>query len=65
MQLSKRMKAVAELVTEGNRLADIGCDHAHVSIYLVKNGKIPSAIAMDIIKALLREPGKISAVTAF
>ncbi len=50
MQLSKRMKAVAELVTEGNRLADIGCDHAHVSIYLVKNGKIPSAIAMDINK---------------
>lgn len=48
MQLSKRLEAVAGLVTKGNRLADIGCDHAHVSISLAQKGSIPSGIAMDI-----------------
>lgn len=50
MQLSKRLEAVANLVTKGNRLADIGCDHAHTSIYLAERGVIPSGIAMDINK---------------
>lgn len=48
MQLSNRLKAVAALVTEGNRVADIGCDHGYVPISLIEEGKIPSAIAMDI-----------------
>lgn len=48
MQLSKRLTAVAGLVTKGNRLADIGCDHAHTSIYLAERGIIPSGIALDI-----------------
>lgn len=48
MQLSERLTAVAGLVTKGNRLADIGCDHAHTSIYLAERGIIPSGIAMDI-----------------
>ena len=46
--LSERLRAVTELVTKGNRVADIGCDHAYTSIYLVKNGIAPCAIAMDI-----------------
>lgn len=53
MQLSKRLEAVAGLVTKGNRLADIGCDHAHTSIYLAERGIIPSGIAMDINKGPL------------
>jgi tRNA (adenine22-N1)-methyltransferase len=36
------------MVTEGNRLADVGTDHGYVPIYLKENGRIPSAIAMDI-----------------
>jgi tRNA (adenine22-N1)-methyltransferase len=48
MQLSKRLSAVAELVTPGSRLADVGCDHGYISIALVKAGIIPSAIAMDV-----------------
>ena len=36
------------MVTPGMRLADIGTDHAYVPIYLVEQGRIPSAIAMDI-----------------
>ncbi len=48
MQLSKRLKAVADLVTPGNRVADIGCDHAYTSIYLAKNDISPRIIAMDV-----------------
>ena len=36
MELSKRLMAVAGLVKQGDRPADIGCDHGYVSIYLVK-----------------------------
>lgn len=47
-ELSKRLSAVAEMVTAGMRLADVGTDHGYVPIYLVSRGLIPSAIAMDI-----------------
>lgn len=48
MVLSQRLQNVAMLVTEGNRLADVGTDHAFVPIFLVEAGRIPSAIAMDV-----------------
>lgn len=48
MQLSKRLQAVADLVTEGYRIADVGCDHAYTSIYLAERGISPQVIAMDI-----------------
>lgn len=48
MQLSKRLLAVAGLVTPGLRVADVGCDHAYISIYLTKNNISPKVIAMDI-----------------
>lgn len=48
MELSKRLSAVARLVTKGNRLADVGTDHGYIPIYLVKKGWVPSAIAMDV-----------------
>ncbi len=53
MQLSKRLERVASFVTEGNVLADIGTDHGYIPIYLVENGIIPSAYAMDINKGPL------------
>ena len=37
MELSIRLKTVAEAVTKGNRVADVGTDHGYVPIYLVKN----------------------------
>lgn len=46
--LSKRMQMVADMVTPGNVLADIGCDHGFVSIYLVENKICPKVIAMDV-----------------
>lgn len=48
MSLSIRLKCVADMVTNGVRLADIGTDHAYIPIELVASGRIPSAIAMDI-----------------
>ncbi|HIT07242.1 MAG TPA: SAM-dependent methyltransferase [Candidatus Scybalocola faecipullorum] len=48
MNLSKRLTAVAAMVSPGNRLADIGTDHGYVPIYLVEKGIVPSAIAMDV-----------------
>ena len=48
MELSKRLQMIAQMVSEGNRLADIGTDHGYIPIYLLQNGKIPSAIAMDV-----------------
>ena len=48
MQLSKRLQTVADLVTPGNRLADVGTDHGYVPIWLYEQGRIPSAIAMDL-----------------
>ena len=48
MKLSERMKAVAAMVTNGNVLADVGTDHGYIPIALVMEGKIPSALAMDV-----------------
>ena len=42
------------MVTEGNRLVDVGCDHGYLPLYLYLNKKIPSAIAMDV------RPGPLS-----
>jgi Predicted SAM-dependent methyltransferase len=46
--LSNRMIAVANMVTPGKCIADIGCDHAYTSIYLIENGLAEMVIAMDI-----------------
>lgn len=48
MELSKRLQAVAALVTVGNRVADIGTDHAYIPIYLIQEQRVPAAIAMDV-----------------
>jgi tRNA (adenine22-N1)-methyltransferase len=46
--LSKRLEAIAELVTPGNVVCDVGTDHGYIPIWLVQQEKIPRAIAMDL-----------------
>lgn len=55
IELSKRLQAVADMVTPGMRLADVGTDHGYIPLYLVQNEIIPSAIAMDINKGPLEK----------
>lgn len=46
--LSDRLKAVAEMITPGLPVADIGCDHAYLPIHLVREEISPHVIACDI-----------------
>ncbi|MBR4241840.1 MAG: SAM-dependent methyltransferase [Eubacterium sp.] len=48
IKLSKRLKEAANMVRQGSVLADIGCDHGYVPVWLVQSGKIKSAVASDI-----------------
>jgi tRNA (adenine22-N1)-methyltransferase len=48
IKLSERLMNSCEMVTPGLKIADIGCDHAHTSIWLIKNGVAPCALAMDV-----------------
>ena len=53
LKISERLIQVAELVPKGSRLIDVGTDHGYVPIWLLQNGRIPSAIAMDVNKGPL------------
>ncbi len=48
VELSARLKALADMVTPGNRVCDVGCDHGYLSIYLVQQKISPKVIAMDV-----------------
>lgn len=52
-KIDARLLAVAELVSDGAYLADVGTDHAYLPIYLAEQGKISRAVASDIHKGPL------------
>lgn len=54
MELSKRLNAVAAMVTPGSIVCDVGCDHGYVSIFLIETGKSPKVYAMDVNKGPLK-----------
>jgi len=57
MELSTRLKTVAETIKHST-LADVGCDHGYLPIYLAKQAKITRALATDI------SPGPLSNAAA-
>lgn len=48
IELSARMKMNAGLVPDGSSVADIGCDHGYVAMYLAAEKRCPTVIAMDV-----------------
>lgn len=48
VMLSGRLQAVSAMVTVGNRVCDVGCDHGFVPIYLIEQGISPGVLAMDV-----------------
>ena len=53
IKLDERLSAVASLVRNGKRVADIGTDHGYLVAYLVENGVCPGGIAADLRKGPL------------
>ncbi len=48
IKLTSRLQKIAEQVTVGSTVADIGTDHGYIPIYLLKNDISPYVIAGDI-----------------
>ena len=48
MKLNTRLKKIGDLVDANSLVLDIGCDHAFLDIYLVKERGFKKAIASDI-----------------
>ncbi|NLW07732.1 MAG: SAM-dependent methyltransferase [Clostridia bacterium] len=46
--LSARLQAVADRVAAGSIVADIGTDHAYLPLYLVKSGRCPRVVAVEV-----------------
>ena len=46
--LSDRLKAIADMITPGIPVADIGCDHAYLPIYLVRENISPYCLGCDV-----------------
>lgn len=47
-KMPKRMLAIAAMVDDTKTLADVGCDHAYISINLLEKGKVERIIASDL-----------------
>ena len=56
--LSERLRTVAAMVTRGNVVCDVGCDHGFTAIYLVQQGISPRALAMDLREGPLSAAGE-------
>ncbi len=54
----QRLQAVADLVTAGYQLADIGTDHAYIPIYLIEQNRFPERSQWILIEGPLAEGGR-------
>lgn len=48
IQLTPRLNMIAQQVTQGSKVADIGTDHGYLPIYLIKNEISDYVIASDV-----------------
>ncbi|MFR2466854.1 MAG: class I SAM-dependent methyltransferase, partial [Clostridia bacterium] len=48
MELTARLKQIADMVPQGFSVADIGTDHGYLPIYLVVKGISPCVLACDL-----------------
>ena len=46
--LSKRLQSLTKYINKNDKLIDIGCDHALLDIYLIKNDIVSNMIVSDI-----------------
>lgn len=57
-QLQPRLRLCADFVREATALVDVGTDHAYLPIWLLRTGRVASAIACDIRPGPLESAGK-------
>ncbi|MBQ3370356.1 MAG: SAM-dependent methyltransferase [Mogibacterium sp.] len=62
MRLSKRIYALADVIKEGDSVADIGTDHGYVPMILMKQGKSPHVIMSDISEGSLSKAKETFAI---
>ncbi len=48
MSVDNRLQRIAGMIRHGDRVADIGTDHAYLPVFLIKEGIAPSAYACDV-----------------
>ena len=53
MMITKRLKAIADLVPGNSSVIDIGTDHAYIPIYLYQNNITKDVTATDISSRVL------------
>lgn len=58
MALSKRLCVAADLVRDGVFVVDVGTDHAHLAIELIRRGRVKGVLACDIAEGPLRNAAR-------
>ena len=61
MELTPRLRAIAEQVPQGARRADIGTDHGYLPVWLLLAGQIDRAIAADLREGPLKRARETAA----
>lgn len=55
LELSTRLRAVADAIGKGTRLADVGTDHGQLLAWLATRGQLAAGIGLDINEGPLRQ----------
>ena len=58
INLSERLYAAAKLAGSSGAVADVGCDHAYLGMYLLANGLTEHVYALDVHRGPLQRAGE-------